>query len=102
MRSGVVIVAAVFALVAAAAILVYAVDIDVTDSGEMPTAEVNVDVEGGALPEADVDTAEVEVGSEKREVTVPDVDVTMEERSVEMPTVELEPADADEGARSGG
>ena len=44
MRSGVVIVAAVFALVAAAAILVYAVDIDVTDSGEMPTAEVNVDV----------------------------------------------------------
>lgn len=48
-----------------------------TEEGEMP--DVDVQAEGGKLPEYDVDAADVEVKTEERTVTVPDVDVTMPE-----------------------
>lgn len=46
-----------------------------TEEGEVPDVDVNV--EGGKVPEYDVDAADVDVKAEKREVTVPDVDVNM-------------------------
>jgi hypothetical protein len=46
-----------------------------TEEGEMP--DVDVQAEGGKLPEYDVDAADVDVKTEERTVKVPDVDVTM-------------------------
>lgn len=48
-----------------------------TEEGEMP--DVDVQAEGGKLPEYDVDAADVDVKTEERTVKVPDVDVTMPE-----------------------
>ena len=55
-----------------------ACDVEQTEEGE----PVEVDVEGGELPEYDVDTA--------------DVDVEMEEETVEVPTLDVEEAEAGE------
>ena len=48
-----------------------------TEEGEMP--DVDVQAEGGKLPEYDVDAADVDVKTEERTVKVPDIDVTMPE-----------------------
>lgn len=57
-----------------------ACDVEQTEEAELP--EVEVDAEGGNLPEYDVDTA--------------DVDVEMEEETIEVPTLEVDEADAGE------
>ena len=44
-----------------------------TEEGEMP--DVDVQTEGGKLPEYDVDAADVDVKTEKREIEVPVVEV---------------------------
>lgn len=62
-----------------AAVLLAGCDVEQTEEAELP--EVDVEAEGGNMPEYDVDTA--------------DVDVTTEERTVEVPEVEIDPADAD-------
>lgn len=46
-----------------------------TEEGEMP--DVDVQAEGGNLPEYDVDAADVDVKTEERTIKVPDVDVNM-------------------------
>lgn len=46
-----------------------------TEEGEMP--DIDVQAEGGNLPEYDVDAADVDVKTEERTIKVPDVDVTM-------------------------
>jgi hypothetical protein len=76
------------------AIAYWAVDVRVTDSGELPT--VDVDVKEGELPKAKVDTVDVDVGEKKVEVPVPKV--KMEEEQVTVPTVDVEPADASPAA----
>lgn len=78
-------------------IAIWAFDVTVTDEGELPSADVNVDVESGELPEADVDSADIDVGTEEEQVTVPDVDVTTEEETVTVPTVDVEGPEAEEG-----
>lgn len=50
-----------------------ACDVDQTEEGSMP--DVDVDVEGGNLPEFDVDAPEVEVKMEEKTIEVPVVDV---------------------------
>ena len=49
-------------------------DVDVTEEGQMPT--MDVDVDPGTMPEMDVETADVDVSMEEKTVTVPDVDIT--------------------------
>lgn len=44
-----------------------------TEEGEMP--DVDVQVEGGKVPEYDVDAADVDVKMEEKTIKVPDVDV---------------------------
>ncbi|HSN70960.1 MAG TPA: hypothetical protein VLT59_05600, partial [Steroidobacteraceae bacterium] len=46
-----------------------------TEEGRAP--DIDVDAEGGRLPEYDVETPDVDVGTEEKTITVPDVDVTM-------------------------
>lgn len=76
-------------------VAIWAVDINLTDEGELPSADVDVDVEGGEMPEADVDTADIDVESEEEQVTVPDVEVTTDEETVSVPTVDIEGPDAE-------
>ncbi len=64
----------------AAALGLAACDVEQTEEGDMP--EVDMQVDGGELPEYDVDTA--------------DVDVEMEEETIEVPTLDVEEADAGE------
>jgi len=44
-----------------------------TEEGQMP--DVDVQTEGGKVPEYDVDAADVDVKTEKREIEVPTVEV---------------------------
>ena len=87
----------VFAIIAAIIVALlawYFVDVDV-DGGEMP----EVSVEGGEMPDADVNTGSVDVGTSEETVTTPDVDVDVstEETDVTVPSIDVEPAaEADE------
>ena len=86
--------AGVVAIVAIIAVAFWAVDIDITEEGRLPSAEVDVDVDPGKLPEADIDTVDVDVGTKKQEVLVPDVKVTVEEETITLPTIDIDPPDA--------
>lgn len=77
-----------------AAMLLGGCDVDQTSEGEMP--DVDVDVEGGELPNYDVDTADVDVGTREETVSVPDVDVDMEEEEVTVPDIDVDMPDDDE------
>ena len=70
---------AILAVAGGVALTLSACDVEQTEEAELP--EVDVEAQGGNMPEYDVDAA--------------DVDVTTEERTVEVPVVETEPADAD-------
>ena len=69
--------------------------VEQTEEAELP--EVDVDVEGGNLPEFDVDAAEIEVGLEDETVTVPTVDVDVDTGSkdvtVKVPDVDIDMPD---------
>ena len=69
MRKG--LVPAIIAVIVVALLAWYFIDVDV-DGGEMP----EVSVEGGEMPNADVTTGDVNVGTEEQTVTVPTVDVS--------------------------
>ena len=69
------------------------IDVDQTESGEMPDVDIAVDADGGELPEYDVDTGEVDVGTETETVLVPEV--VMVEEEVEVPTVDVEEPEED-------
>lgn len=71
----------------------YFVDIDQTQQGSLP--DVNVDVEGGELPEYDVETGNIELDTTQETIEVPDVDIRTTEQTIEVPTIEVEPAPAD-------
>ncbi|MEH6389922.1 MULTISPECIES: hypothetical protein [Pseudomonas] len=58
-----------------AALSLSACDVEQTEEGSLP--DVDVEAEGGNMPEYDVDAADVDVGTREKTVTVPDVDVTM-------------------------
>lgn len=63
-------------LIFAVTVGVWALDVDVTQEGELPS----VSFESGEMPEVDVDAADVDVGTEERTVEVPTVDVDPPER----------------------
>lgn len=67
-------------------IAVVGCDVDVEDSGELPS----VDVEPGEMPDVDVHGPDVEVGTTEKKVKVPDVDVDMEEKSISVPDVDVD------------
>tara|TARA_B100000749_G_C18171788_1_gene360189 strand:- start:162 stop:458 length:297 start_codon:yes stop_codon:yes gene_type:complete len=83
----------VAALVGAVWIGMTLIDVDQTESGEMPDVDIAVDADGGELPEYDVDTGEVDVGTETETVLVPEV--VMVEEEVEVPTVDVEEPEED-------
>ena len=83
----------VAALVGAVWIGMTLIDVDQTESGEMPDVDIAVDADGGELPEYDVDTGEVNVGTETETVLVPEV--VMVEEEVEVPTVDVEEPEED-------
>lgn len=83
----------VAALVGAVWIGMTIIDVDQTESGEMPDVDIAVDADGGELPEYDVDTGEVNVGTETETVLVPEV--VMVEEEVEVPTVDVEEPEED-------
>lgn len=76
---------------AASMLALSACDVEQTEEGEMP--DVDVEAEGGNLPEYDVDTPDVDVGTEERTVTVPDVDVEPAGEGEEAPVEEPDPQD---------
>jgi len=61
-------------------------DVDVTDTGELPS----MDVEPGEAPEMDVRGPDVDVDTEPTEVEVPDVDVETETETLEVPDVDID------------
>lgn len=71
----------------AAALGLAACDVDKTADGEMPS--VDVDVDGGKMPEYDVETADVEMGEKEVTMEVPDVDVSLEEETMTVPDVDI-------------
>jgi hypothetical protein len=60
-------------LVGASCFALAACDVDQTKEGDMP--EVDVNVEGGQLPEFNVEGPTVNVGTENKTIQVPTVDV---------------------------
>lgn len=63
----------VILLVAASGLGLAACDVDQTKNTQLPDVDVNVN--GGQLPEFNVTTPEVTVGTENKTIQVPDVDV---------------------------
>ncbi|WP_435661335.1 hypothetical protein [Leisingera caerulea] len=66
----------IFAAVAGIIVLVFAVymiDIDQTEETRLPDVDVNV--EGGQLPEFEADVGDIETGSKDVTVTVPTIDI---------------------------
>lgn len=78
-------------LLASSALALSGCDVEQTEEGEMP--DVDVEAEGGNLPEYDVDTPDVDVGTEERTITVPDVDVNPPEEEGDVPAEERDPED---------
>ena len=77
MKAGYVVgaIAAVFVI----AFGIFFFDFDVTEEARLPDVDVNV--EGGNLPEIEVQSGEIEVGTEQMTVTVPTVDIQSAEEA---------------------
>jgi hypothetical protein len=74
-------------------------DVDQTKEGKLP--DVDVDVDGGQLPEFEVETADVDVDSKKVDVTVPDVDVDVGSKEVELTVPDVDVTMPDEKVEPG-
>lgn len=100
-----------YSLLTALAVFSFAgCDVDVEEEGKAPSVDVDteggkmpdVDVEAGKIPDVDVDAEpgkvpdvevrgpDVEFGTEKKDVKVPDVDVDMEEKEMTLPDVDID------------
>lgn len=75
--------------VAIALLALSACDVDKTQSGDMPSVDVDVSADSGRLPNYDVDWANVDVGTRTETVTVPTLVVVMEETEVEVPYMDV-------------
>lgn len=78
-------------LLASSALALSGCDVEQTEEGEAP--DVDVEAEGGNLPEYDVDAPDVDVGTEERTITVPDVEVNPPEEEGEVSSEERDPED---------
>lgn len=88
MKTGLTIVG-VAAVAAIAVFGFYMVDIDQTEEARLPTVDVNV--EGGQLPEFDADVGSIQMGETEMEVEVPNVEVTTTTETVSLPTLSVTP-----------
>ena len=66
----------------------YACDVDKTKSGELPSADVEVETNSGELPEYDVEWVDLNIGTRKKTIKVPTVEVFMDEKEVEVPFID--------------
>lgn len=92
MKTGMTVIGVVLAAVIAV-FAYYMIDIDQTQEGALP--DVDVSVEGGALPEFDADVGSIEMGQAEVEVEVPDVDVSTTTETIEVPTISIEAPEDD-------
>ncbi|MCB0323702.1 MAG: hypothetical protein KDD69_09025 [Bdellovibrionales bacterium] len=69
-----------------AALGLTACDVDQTREAKIP--DVDVEAEGGQLPEYEVRTPDVDVGTERARMKVPDVD--LEETDVTVPSIDVD------------
>ncbi|MBO6781679.1 MAG: hypothetical protein JJ899_00105 [Alphaproteobacteria bacterium] len=81
------------AVVAVALFLVWFVDVDQTEEARLPS--VDVQVEGGNVPEFTVETGDVQIREGEVDVPVPEVDVKVEEETVSLPTIDVDPPERD-------
>lgn len=74
---------------------IYMVDIDQTEETRLPDVDVNI--EGGNLPEFTAETGSVAVTDEQVTVDVPDVDVEVSstEETFSVPSLEVTPPEED-------
>ncbi|MDC0659669.1 hypothetical protein N6L27_16830 [Leisingera sp. SS27] len=88
MKTGSAVAIGVAAVIAIAAAF-YMIDVDQTEEARLPDVEVNV--EGGQLPEFDAEVGSVELTEESATVKVPDVDVEMKDAEITVPGIEVTP-----------
>ena len=88
MKTGIAVTLGVVAIAVVAG-LVYMVDIDQTQEARLPDVEVNVD--GGQMPEFEADVGSIDLTTEETTIEVPEVEVTMEERTVTVPSLDITP-----------
>lgn len=81
------------AAIAAIAFAVFMVDVDQTQEAALP--DVDIDVEGGQLPEFDAEVGSISVGETDVEVEVPDVEITTNTETVTVPTLNIEAPEDD-------
>ncbi|MAD77051.1 MAG: hypothetical protein CML20_20085 [Rheinheimera sp.] len=87
------------AAVAVAVFVLSGCEVEKTQSGELPSVDVDVSADSGRLPEYDVDWASVDIGTTTETITVPKVVVVMEEEEVEVPYMDLNMPD-EQGEKS--
>lgn len=75
------------------------IDVDQTKEGELPSVTVDVDADGGELPEFEANVGDIDVGTETETVLVPEVVLVEEE--VEVPTVDIETPEEDAAEDAG-
>lgn len=81
------------AAIAVIAFAVFMVDVDQTQEAALP--DVDIDVEGGQLPEFDAEVGSISVGETDVEVEVPDVEITTNTETVTVPTLNIEAPEDD-------
>lgn len=81
------------AAIAVIAFAVFMVDVDQTQEAALP--DVDIDVEGGQLPEFDAEVGSINVGETDVEVEVPDVEITTNTETVTVPTLNIEAPEDD-------
>ena len=69
----------VLVAIAVVAFAIYMIDIDQTEEARLPDVEVNV--EGGNMPEFEAKTGEIETGTKEVTVEVPTVDIKTPEEA---------------------
>jgi len=74
----------------ALSVLLFNCNVDQKKEMELPSVDVDVDTESGQLPTFDVNWADVNVGTTTKTVTVPKVVVVMEEEDVEVPFIDVD------------
>ncbi|MCK0121768.1 hypothetical protein MWU61_14545 [Loktanella sp. F6476L] len=81
------------AAIAVIAFAVFMVDVDQTQEAALP--DVDIDVEGGQLPEFDAEVGSISVGETDVKVEVPDVEITTNTETVTVPTLNIEAPEDD-------
>ncbi|MBP2830718.1 hypothetical protein J8281_00845 [Aquimarina sp. U1-2] len=77
-------------------LLVSSCDIQQKKEAKLPDVDVDIDTESGQLPTFDVDWADVNVGTKTKTVKIPKVVVVMEEEEIEVPYIDVDMPDSGE------